>query len=74
MSTSKEKQPISAKELAEQLGTDPKDLRAWLRSEGKGLGKRGKRYEFTAKEATSLKRKWNAAQKAEAEKGGEDAS
>lgn len=54
------KSPITVKELAADLGIDPKELRAWLRSEGKGLGQRGKRYEFTAKQAADLKTKWAA--------------
>jgi phage antirepressor YoqD-like protein len=63
------KSPVTVKELAEQLSVDPKELRVWLRSEGKGVGGKGKRYEFTAKQATDLKAKFEAAQKAEADEG-----
>jgi phage antirepressor YoqD-like protein len=61
------KDPITVKELAEQLKVEPKDLRVWLRSEGKGSGGKGKRYEFTPKQATELKRKFKAAEEADAE-------
>lgn len=60
---------VTVKDLAEKVGADPKDVRAWLRSEGKGLGKRGKRYEFTKKQVTDLAAKYEAAQKAEADEG-----
>lgn len=70
MASSKDKQPITVKDLAADLGIEPKDLRVWLRGEGKGQG-RGKRYEFTTKEAAALKRKFAAAQKAEKDGGDE---
>lgn len=60
--STKETQTIGASELAKQLKVEPKDLRLWLRSESKNVG-RGKRYEFTSNEAASLKRKFKAAQK-----------
>jgi phage antirepressor YoqD-like protein len=66
MSTTKK---IGAKELAEQLGIDPKDLRVWLRENGKGLGKRGKRYEFSPKQATDLKAKYQAGLKDDGDEG-----
>ena len=64
----KQQSEITAAELAEKIGTTPKELRAWLRSEGKGLGERGKRYVFTTQQAADLKRKWEAAHA----EGGED--
>lgn len=62
-SSTKQEQEVSASELAKRLKVDPKDLRKWLRSEGKGLGERGKRYSFTKRQATELVRQWNATQK-----------
>jgi len=62
-SSTKQEQEVSASELAKRLKVDPKDLRKWLRSEGKGLGERGKRYSFTPKEATDLARAYRSAQK-----------
>ncbi len=53
---------VSLKGLPVRLKTNPKDLRRWLRAEGKGLGKRGKRYSFSEREATDLAREWEAAQ------------
>jgi hypothetical protein len=58
-STKEEAKAIGAAELAEHLGTDPKELRKFLRSEGQNAG-RGKRYEFTAQQVAQIKRKWNA--------------
>lgn len=57
---------LSVKDLATRLKVDPKDLRKWLRSEGLGLGGRGKRYAFTPQQATQLTKKWKAAHKEEA--------
>lgn len=69
-STSKPKadQPegISVKQLAEKLKGDPKDLRKWLRAEGKGLGGRGKRYSFTPAQVRSLTAAWKKAQEKDA--------
>lgn len=62
---------ITASELAEQLGVEPADFRKWLRAESKNVG-RGKRYSFTPKQATALKREFREAQKAE--QGGDDES
>src|SRR4051794_14000398 len=45
MASSKET-TIGAAELAEKLGTGPKELRKFLRAEGETSG-RGKRYQFT---------------------------
>lgn len=56
-------QEVSATELAKRLKIDPRDLRKWLRSEGMGLGERGKRYAFTPEQAAEVSRKWKAAQK-----------
>ncbi len=56
-------QELSVKELAERLKTPPAELRKWLRSEGMGLGQRGKRYAFTPQQATEVARKYKAAQK-----------
>jgi phage antirepressor YoqD-like protein len=53
---------IGIKQLAERLKADPRDLRQWLRSQGKGLGQRGKRYSFTPKQADEVARGWKAAQ------------
>jgi len=61
---------VTASELAEQLGVEPSDFRKWLRAESKNVG-RGKRYEFTPKQATALKKKFRAAQKAERDGGDE---
>jgi len=62
---SKAPDPITVKQLAERLEVDPKELRAWLRAQGKGLGTRGKRYEFTPKQADDLHAKWNDSKAAE---------
>jgi uncharacterized protein YjcR len=58
---------VSAKELAERLGTDPKELRKWLRAEGLGAGGHGKRYAFTPQKAGQLAKRWESAQKEEAD-------
>jgi phage antirepressor YoqD-like protein len=59
---------IGIAQLAKRLEADPRALRQWLRSEGKGLGQRGKRYSFTAKQADEIARGWKAAaQEASAE-------
>ncbi len=63
--TQQQAQEVSASDLAKRLKVDPKDLRKWLRSEGKGLGERGKRYSFTKRQATEIVRQWNAAHKDE---------
>lgn len=57
----------SVKELAKRLDVEPKELRKWLRDEGKGLGKRGKRYEFSQQQATQLAKKWEDSQEDEAD-------
>jgi hypothetical protein len=62
-----EPEGIGVAQLAERLEADPRVLRQWLRSEGKGLGQRGKRYSFTAKQADEIARKWKAGQEAAAE-------
>lgn len=62
-----EPEGIGIAQLAERLEVDPRSLRQWLRSEGKGLGQRGKRYSFTPKQADDLARKWEAAQEASTE-------
>jgi hypothetical protein len=62
-----EPEGIGIAQLAERLEVDPRALRQWLRSEGKGLGQRGKRYSFTPKQADEIARKWEAAQGASAE-------
>lgn len=61
---SSSKDPITVKQLAERLEVDPKELRAWLRAQGKGLGERGKRYEFTPKQADALAAKWKESKEA----------
>jgi len=58
------KDPITVKQLAERLEVDPKELRVWLRAQGKGLGERGKRYEFTPKQADALAAKWKESKEA----------
>jgi hypothetical protein len=58
---------LSAKELAERVGADPKELRKWLRSEGMAAGGTGRRYAFAPDEATKLARKFKATQKAAAD-------
>ncbi len=58
---------IGIKQLAEGLKADPRELRQWLRSQGKGLGQRGKRYSFTPKQADEVARGWKAAQEASTE-------
>ncbi len=62
-----ESEGIGIAQLAERLEADPRSLRQWLRSEGKGLGQRGKRYSFTPKQADEIVRKWKAAQEASTE-------
>lgn len=64
MSTTQE---VTVKDLAKRLKVDPKDLRKWLRAEGKGVGGKGKRYAFTPDEATSLAREYRKAHKSEEE-------
>src|SRR5690242_16496425 len=53
---------ISVKELAERLEADPRELRKWLRAEGKGAGGKGKRYEFSSQQANALAKKWAESQ------------
>lgn len=60
-STQEQSKTIGAAELAKQIGTEPSELRKFLRSEDKKVG-RGKRYEFTTKQASAVKRRWEAAQ------------
>jgi phage antirepressor YoqD-like protein len=72
--TSTSKDPITVKQLAERLEVDPKELRAWLRAQGKGLGERGKRYEFTPKQADALAAKWKESKEAKEEGNDDDAS
>ncbi len=57
---------LSVKQLAEKLKIEPKDLRKWLRAEGKGVGQKGKRYSFTKSEAATLARAFKKAQADEA--------
>ncbi len=57
---------ISVKDLAAKLKADPRDVRKWLRAEGKGLGKRGKRYSFTTAEVRTITRDWKKAQEKDA--------
>jgi hypothetical protein len=64
-STQEQTKTIGASELAQQIGAEPTELRKFLRSESKNVG-RGKRYEFTTKQASAVKRRWKAAQKAAA--------
>jgi CO/xanthine dehydrogenase Mo-binding subunit len=75
MATKTTDQPeLSVKALAERLKTDPRELRKFLRSEGMGVGRRGKRYTFTAQQVAQVSRKFKAAQKkAAAEKKDEKA-
>jgi hypothetical protein len=66
MATKTTDQPeLTVKQLAERLKTDPRELRKFLRSQDMGVGRGGKRYAFTAKQATQVGRKFNAAQKKE---------
>lgn len=51
------------KEMAERLKVEAKDLRKWLRSQELGVGRGGKRYSFSAAEATKLEAAYKAAQK-----------
>jgi phage antirepressor YoqD-like protein len=51
---------IGVAELARQIGTEPTELRKFLRSERRNVG-RGSRYEFTAKQASALEGRWKAA-------------
>jgi transposase-like protein len=53
-------QKLTAKDLAEQLGIDSRDLRKWLRSHEMGVGRGGKKYEFTAQQATKLIKQFQA--------------
>jgi phage antirepressor YoqD-like protein len=77
MATSKteqeQPQELSVKDLAKRLKTPPAELRKWLRSEGMGLGQRGKRYSFTPEQATAVARKFKAAQKDAQGKQGDEA-
>lgn len=58
MRTKQQPKEVSAKELAEKVGTDPTGLRKWLRSEGlKAEGPR-KRYAFTPQRAGQLAKKF----------------
>lgn len=67
--TNKPEQPegIGVKEIAEKLGVEPRELRVWLRSKGQGVGRGGKRYEFTAEQATKIQRDFRKDAKAQAE-------
>lgn len=49
---------ITVAQLAEQLGTSPRALRAFLRSTERGTG-RGSRYEFTKAQAATVTKAWN---------------
>jgi phage antirepressor YoqD-like protein len=62
--SSTSKDPITVKQIAEKLEVDPKELRVWLRAQGKGLGERGKRYEFTAKQAKDIEAKYKESKEA----------
>lgn len=58
MSTKQQPKEVGAKELAAMAGTDPTELRKWLRSEGlKAEGPR-KRYAFTPQRAGQLAKKF----------------
>lgn len=57
-------QTIGVAELAKQIGTEPVELRKFLRSQDHNVG-RGKRYQFTPKQAQAVKSSWGAAQKSE---------
>ncbi len=50
---------LSTREIAEKLGTTPRMLRRFLRSERKGVGT-GSRYEFTTAQVASLKKQFAA--------------
>lgn len=68
MGTAQEQaQEVTAKELAERLEVEPKELRKWLRAEGLGVGPGGKRYAFTPEKAKQVARKFKAAHKEEAD-------
>jgi len=54
---------FGVKDLATRLKIDARDLRKWLRSEGQGLGQKGKRYAFTKAEADKLAAAWRKSQK-----------
>lgn len=53
---------LSAKEVAEKIGTDAKTLRVFLRAERRGVGA-GKKYVFKASEVASLKKRFIVWQK-----------
>ena len=52
---------IGVKELASKLGTDPRELRRFLRSRDEGVGF-GRRYSFTPAQVKKLTEAWEQAQ------------
>lgn len=57
---------VSTREIAEKLGADPRTVRRFLRSHDKGVG-RGKRYEFTRGQLTTLQKQFAAWSKSNAD-------
>lgn len=57
---------LTTAEAATEIGTTPRELRKFLRSANMGVGQ-GKRYSLTAKSVPSLKKKFDAWSKADAE-------
>jgi hypothetical protein len=58
---------LSAKDLADQLKTDPKTLRRFLRKQGMGVGQGG-RYEFEKADVTKLRKPFQDWLKSEADR------
>jgi hypothetical protein len=60
--TMAEANTLTTRQTAQKLGTDPRTLRRFLRSDASGRGKvgKGKRYEFTAPQVPALKKKFAA--------------
>lgn len=54
------KAPLSAKEVAERLDTDPKTLRVFLRANAIPKSEESGRYEFKAADVAKLKKQFTA--------------
>ena len=52
---------VGVKALADQVGTDGRSLRKWLRARGDSVGK-GAKYEFTTAQAKRLATEWEQQQ------------
>lgn len=63
-------EPISVKELAAQLNTDPRTLRGFLRRSGQAAGK-GARYAFDPAGVKAVTKAWTEAQAASADEAAE---